>query len=158
MKVELWQIGKTAFAYLEEGMKIYENRLNRYLPFQQDTIPDVKNAKNLSPDLLKAKEGEAVMARLKDDDYLVLLDERGRHFSSVEWARQLDRDLMGPHRRIIFLIGGAFGFSPEVYKRANFLLSLSKMTFSHQMIRLFFLEQLYRAMTILRNEPYHNEG
>lgn len=158
MKIELWQTGKTAFPYLEEGAKIYENRLARYLPFQSETLPDVKNAKNLDPPALRAKEGEAVLARLKEDDYLVLLDERGKRFSSVEWAKHLERELMAPHRRIVFLIGGAYGFSPEIYKRANAQLSLSQMTFSHQMVRLFFLEQLYRAMTILRNEPYHNEG
>lgn len=158
MKVELWQIGKTAFPYLEEGIRIYEARLLRYLPFQLETLPDVKNAQKLSGEQLKVKEGALVLSRLKAEDYLVLLDERGKMHSSVEWAKQIERELMLSHKRMIFLIGGAYGFSPSVYDRANSTLSLSKMTFSHQMIRLFFLEQLYRAMTILRNEPYHNEG
>ena len=158
MKVELWQIGKTAFSYLEEGMKIYESRIGRYLPFSIDTLPDIKNAQNLSPELLKTREGEAVLARLKPGDYLALLDERGKAFTSVEWAHFLEKELMMPHKRMIYLIGGAYGFSPEVYERADAKIALSKMTFSHQMIRLFFLEQLYRGMSILRNEPYHNEG
>lgn len=158
MKTGFWQIGKTAFPYLDEGIRLYEGRLARYLPFQLETLPDVKNAQKLSPEELKIKEGEIVLARLKSDDFLVLLDERGKMMSSLEWAQWLERELMMPHKRMIFLVGGAFGFSQAVYDRANFQLSLSKMTFSHQMIRLFFLEQLYRAMTILRNEPYHNEG
>ena len=158
MKIELWQIGKTAFPYLEEGMNIYETRISKYLPFSVETLPDIKNVQTLSPDLLKLKEGESVLSRLKPGDLLVLLDERGKAYSSSEWARQIEKDLMMPHKRIIFLIGGAFGFSDGVYQRADAKLALSKMTFSHQMVRLFFLEQLYRAMTILRNEPYHNEG
>lgn len=156
MKIELWQIGKTAFPYLEEGIRIYESRLLRYLPFQIETIPDVKNAQKLPPDQLKAKEGELVLARLKNEDFLVLLDERGKSYTSIEWSQFIERELMGPHKRIVFMIGGAYGFSPEIYRKAGAQLSLSRMTFSHQMIRLFFLEQLYRAMTILRNEPYHN--
>jgi 23S rRNA (pseudouridine1915-N3)-methyltransferase len=157
MKTELWQIGKTAFPYLDEGVRIYESRLQRYLPFQIETIPDVKNAQNLPPAQLKSREGELVLARLKNDDFLILLDERGKSFTSIEWAQFLEKELMGSHKRIVFLIGGAFGFSQEIYQRANAKVSLSSMTFSHQMIRLFFLEQLYRAMTILRNEPYHNQ-
>jgi 23S rRNA (pseudouridine1915-N3)-methyltransferase len=157
MKTELWQIGKTAFPYLEEGVRIYESRLQRYLPFQIETIPDVKNAQNLPPAQLKSREGELVLARLKNDDFLILLDERGKSYTSVEWAQFLEKELMGSHKRIVFLIGGAFGFSQEIYQRANAKVSLSSMTFSHQMIRVFFLEQLYRAMTILRNEPYHNQ-
>jgi 23S rRNA (pseudouridine1915-N3)-methyltransferase len=156
MKVALWQIGKTAFPYLEEGIGIYSARLARYLPFQVETIPDVKNAGKWEPEQVREKEGEAVLARLRPDDCLILLDENGRQFTSVAWAQFLERELMGPHKRLIFLIGGAYGFSPAIYQRANNQVSLSKMTFSHQMIRLFFLEQLYRAMTTLRNEPYHN--
>ena len=158
MKVVLWQIGKTAFPYLEEGMRIYETRLNRYLPFQIETLPDVKNAQKRSAEQLKIKEGELVLAKLNPDDHLVLLDEGGKMYTSLEWAQSLERELMMSHKRMVFLIGGAQGFSQQVYKRANAKLSLSRMTFSHQMIRLFFLEQLYRAMTILRNEPYHNQG
>lgn len=157
MKVAFWAIGKTAEQYLEEGTKVYTKRLVHYLPFEMHLIPDVKKAGKLSAEQLKQKEGEQVLAQLNPDDFLVLLDERGKIYSSKEFAQLLEQKLQLSYKRLIFLVGGAFGFSEDLYKRANDKLSLSKMTFSHQMIRLFFLEQLYRAMTILRNEPYHNE-
>lgn len=156
MKVELWAIGKTNERYLEEGMALYEKRLKHYLPFQWTVLPDIKGAGNLSAQQLKAKEGESILSKLKDDDLLILLDERGRSFSSEGFATYLDKKLQQSQRRLVFLIGGAYGFSDALYERAKDQLSLSSMTFSHQMVRLFFLEQLYRAMTILRNEPYHN--
>ncbi|GAB4497207.1 MAG: 23S rRNA (pseudouridine(1915)-N(3))-methyltransferase RlmH [Saprospiraceae bacterium] len=156
MKVELWAIGKTSEKYLEAGIEIFEKRLKNYLPFTWTILPDVK-LKTTDGAKLKHEEGKMLLAKLTPDDYLVLLDERGQAFTSVELSRWLERRLASSQRRLIFLIGGAFGFSPEVYARANEQLALSKMTFSHQMVRLFFLEQLYRAMTILKNEPYHNE-
>ncbi|MDF1867965.1 MAG: 23S rRNA (pseudouridine(1915)-N(3))-methyltransferase RlmH [Saprospiraceae bacterium] len=158
MKVELWLIGKTSFGYIKEGMEIYQKRLTHYLPFEVSIIPDIKNAKNLRPNQIKVKEGATINSKLKKEDFLILLDERGKHFSSVEFAKFLDQKLQMSYKKIVFLVGGAYGFSEEIYKRANSKLSLSKMTFSHQMIRLFVLEQIYRGMTILRNEPYHNEG
>ena len=157
MKVELWMIGKTAFAYLDEGMAIYEKRLKRYLPLNVEVIADVKNAKSLSPVELKKKEGALILKKLKDDDLLILLDENGKSFGSVQFANYLEQQLQSSKKRLVFQIGGAFGFSEEIYKRANAKISLSKMTFSHQMIRLFFIEQLYRGMTILKGEPYHNK-
>lgn len=155
MKIELWAIGKTSEKYLETGIEIFEKRLKNYLPFTWTVLPDVK-LKTTDGAKLKLEEGKMLLARLNPDDYLVLLDERGQEFGSVELSRWLERRLSASHRRLIFLIGGAFGFSPEIYARANEQLALSKLTFSHQMVRLFFLEQLYRAMTILKNEPYHN--
>ncbi len=152
MKVELWAIGKTNERYLEEGIALYEKRLKHYLPFEWVILPDVKAAGHL----LKAREGELVLSRIRAEDWLALLDEKGQLMGSEAFATHLDKKLQQPHRRLIFLIGGAYGFSPAVYQRANETLSLSPMTFSHQMVRLFFLEQLYRAMTILRHEPYHN--
>jgi 23S rRNA (pseudouridine1915-N3)-methyltransferase len=119
-------------------------------------IADIKGAGSLSAQQVKAKEGESILSKLKDDDLLILLDERGRSFSSEGFATYLDKKLQQSQRRLIFLIGGAYGFSDALYERAKDQLSLSSMTFSHQMVRLFFMEQLYRAMTILRNEPYHN--
>jgi 23S rRNA (pseudouridine1915-N3)-methyltransferase len=157
MKVEFWLTGKTSFAYLDEGMATYEKRLSHYLPFQTSVLPEAKNAKNLPPEQLKLKEGDVVLSKLKPDDFLVLLDERGKQLTSVEFANFMEQKLQLSQKRMIFLVGGAWGFSEEIYSRAGFKLSLSKMTFSHQMIRLFFLEQLYRAMTILRGEAYHNE-
>lgn len=156
MKVELWVIGKTSEKYLEEGIAIFEKRLKNYLPFSFQILPDVKQ-KTADGTQLKKKEGEAVLSKLSPDDFLVLLDEKGREFTSMELAQWMEKRLSDSRRRMVFLIGGAFGFSPDLYERAQEKLALSKLTFSHQMVRVFFLEQLYRAMTILKNEPYHNE-
>lgn len=155
MKVELWAIGKTSEKYLETGIGIFEKRLRNYLPFSFLILPDVR-IKTSDSTRLKQEEGKMVLAKVNPDDYLVLLDEQGREPTSTGLADWMQRRLSASDRRLIFLIGGAFGFSPDVYARANEQLALSKLTFSHQMVRLFFLEQLYRAMTILKNEPYHN--
>jgi 23S rRNA (pseudouridine1915-N3)-methyltransferase len=157
MKLEFWVIGKTAFDYLDEGIALYEKRLRNYVPFQFTVFPDIKNAKNMPSELLKSKEGELILNKLNSDDFLMLLDERGKQYSSVEFSTWIEQKLGSSHKRVVFLVGGAFGFSPDVYARANAQCSLSRMTFSHQMIRLFFIEQVYRAMTILKGEPYHNE-
>ena len=150
-------IGKTSEKYLKEGIAIFEKRLGHYLPFDYKVIPDVKQAGKLKAAQLKNKEAEQVLKSLNNDDYLILLDEHGKELGSLAFANYMEKLLQIPSKRVIFMVGGAFGFSEEFYDRANAKLSLSKMTFSHQMIRLFFVEQLYRAMTILRNEPYHNE-
>lgn len=157
MKTEFWYIGKTSFPYLETGMEIYEKRLERYLPFQSVLIPDVKNGKKLPSEQLKIKEGESVLNKLNATDFLVLLDERGKEMSSIQFSKFMEQKLQLGNRKLIFLVGGAYGFSETVYQRADQKMSLSKMTFSHQMIRLFFLEQIFRAMSILKGEPYHNE-
>jgi 23S rRNA (pseudouridine1915-N3)-methyltransferase len=157
MKVEFWITGKTAFPYLDEGIAIYEKRLRNYLNLQIVVFQDIKNAKSLTADLLKQKECEQQLAKLLKDDFVVLLDERGKHWTSIEFAGFMEQKMQQSVKRIIFVVGGAFGFSEAMYERANQQVSLSKMTFSHQMIRLFFVEQLYRAMTITRGEPYHNE-
>lgn len=156
MKIELWAIGKTNEKYLEEGIAIYLKRLKHYVNFEFSIIPDIKQAGNFNSTQLKAKEGEAMLARLKNEDFLILLDEKGESYTSEAFANFLEQKLQLSHKRMVFLIGGAFGFSEGLYARANGKLALSKMTFSHQMVRLVFVEQLYRAMTILRNEPYHN--
>jgi len=157
MKVEFWMIGKTSFDYLDDGIAIYKKRLGHYLPFSSTVIPNIKNAKKLSTKEIKEKEGALVLGKINKDDFLILLDEKGKHYSSQKFASFMEGKLQHSGKRIIFLVGGAYGFSDIVYTRANSQLSLSAMTFSHQMIRLFFLEQLYRAMTIIRNEPYHNQ-
>ena len=156
MKNEFWPIGKTNETYLKEGMAIIEKRIRRYLKLETVLITDVKNAKNLRPQQIKQKEGEKILAKLQKGDYLILLDEKGKHFTSVKFAKFIEQQLNQSHHRIIFLVGGSYGFSDAIYTRANYKIALSEMTFSHQMVRLFFLEQFYRAMTILRNEPYHN--
>lgn len=156
MKIEFWVIGKTNEQYLEEGIAIYLQRLRHYVPFEMIVISDVKNAGKLSGEELKIKESEIVLNRLKKEDFLILLDERGKMQTSEEFARFLEQKLQLSSKKLVFLVGGAYGFSKALYERADAQLSLSKMTFSHQMVRLFFVEQLYRAMTILKNEPYHN--
>lgn len=156
MKIELWAIGKTNEKYLEAGIEIFEKRLKNYLPFRLEVLPDIKLKSNDGA-TIKKEEGKMILSKISTDDWLVLLDENGQQFTSMELSRWMERRLGDSRRRMVFLIGGAFGFSPEVYARANESLALSKLTFSHQMVRLFCLEQLYRAMTILRNEPYHNE-
>jgi 23S rRNA (pseudouridine1915-N3)-methyltransferase len=156
MKIELWVVGKTAFKYLEEGIALYEKRLKHYTTFELVVLPDVKNPP-LSTDALKTKEGELILNRLTKDDVLVLLDENGKQQTSMEFSKFIENQQINATKRVVFQIGGAFGFSEAVYNRANFKLSLSKMTFSHQMIRLFFVEQLYRGFSIIRGEKYHNE-
>jgi len=156
MKVEFWVIGKTNQAYLKEGISIYEKRIRRYIKMEMIVLSDIKNAKNLPSKQLKEKEGTQILNKLAKRDCLILLDERGKDLSSVAFANFINQQLHHSYAKIIFLVGGAFGFSPSVYERANFKIRLSSMTFSHQMIRLFFIEQFYRAMTILKNEPYHN--
>ena len=156
MKIELWVVGKTNFAYLDEGIGLYTRRLSHYLKFSVTIIADQKNVTNIDNQLLKKLEGNAILKKITADDFLILLDERGNEMTSEALAKWLERQLQSQQKRLIFLIGGAFGFSDEVYARANMQWSLSKLTFSHQMIRLFAVEQIYRAMTILRNEPYHN--
>ena len=156
MKIELWVIGKTAFKYLDEGITIYEKRLKHYVTFDLVTLPDIKNPP-LSIEALKIKEGELILNKLTKDDMLILLDENGKQQTSIDFSKFIETQQMNATKRIVFQIGGAYGFSDAVYARANQKLSLSKMTFSHQMIRLFFVEQLYRAFTIVKGEKYHNE-
>jgi 23S rRNA (pseudouridine1915-N3)-methyltransferase len=155
MKIELWVIGKTAFKYIDEGISIYEKRLKHYVNYDSVVLPDIKNPP-LSIEALKIKEGELILNKLTKDDLLILLDENGKNLTSVDFSKFIETQQMNATKRLIFQIGGAYGFSDAVYERANHKISLSKMTFSHQMIRLFFVEQLYRGFTILKGEKYHN--
>ncbi len=156
MKITLLTLGKTTDARLSALIDEYQQRLKHYVPFEFVVVPDIKNAKSLSEEQLKAAEGEAILARLTPAMDVLLLDEHGREFRSIEYADFLQKK-MGAGRDLVLIIGGAYGFSQAVYDRANGKISLSQMTFSHQMIRLMAIEQIYRAMTILRNEPYHHE-
>ena len=156
MRITLLVVGKTTDPRLQSLIEDYQKRLTHYVPFEFVVIPDIKNAKSLSEEQLKTAEGEAILARLTPSMEVILLDEHGREFRSVEYADWL-RKRMGSGRDLTLVIGGAYGFSTAVYQRANGKLSLSQMTFSHQMIRLMAIEQIYRAMTILRGEPYHHE-
>jgi 23S rRNA (pseudouridine1915-N3)-methyltransferase len=150
-------VGKTDVKWVREGLDLYVSRLSHYVPFTLDEIPELKNAASLSRSQVKEKEGELVLRRIKDADEVILLDERGREMRSVELAAFLEEKLSRGGRDLVFVIGGAYGFSDRVYGRADAKLSLSRMTFSHQMVRTIFAEQLYRAFTIIKGEPYHHE-
>ncbi|NJL76764.1 MAG: 23S rRNA (pseudouridine(1915)-N(3))-methyltransferase RlmH [Saprospiraceae bacterium] len=157
MKIVLSMIGKTDFPYLAEGMEIYLKRLSHYTKMEMLVLPDIKTSKKESIEVLKTKEGELILSKLQDGDFLILLDEQGKSYTSKAFAQWVEQWMVQSHKRVVFQIGGAYGFSKEVYTRANAMLSLSAMTFSHQMVRLIMLEQLYRAMTIINREPYHHE-
>ncbi|WP_462319657.1 23S rRNA (pseudouridine(1915)-N(3))-methyltransferase RlmH [Marinilabilia sp.] len=157
MKVLLLMVGKTSEKWLHEGIESYFGRLNHYLPFEARVLPDIKNAGKIKPEALKKMEGEAILKTIDKSDSLILLDEGGKQFSSRNFAGFMEKQMLAGTRSLVFVIGGAWGFSEEVYNRSNSRISLSKMTFSHQMVRLIFAEQLYRAMTILKNEPYHHD-
>lgn len=157
MKIKLLTVGRTTDARLAGLIDEYASRLKHYVPFEQIVIPELKNSRNLTPEQQKGKEGELILAKITGDEELILLDERGKGFSSKDFAAFLSKKMVVSNRHLMFVIGGAYGFSAKVYEKANFLLSCSPMTFSHQMIRLFFTEQLYRAMTIIKGEPYHHE-
>jgi len=157
MKVTLIVVGKTDEKYLEQGIDKYLKRINKYLQFDIDTIPDIKNSKNMSTTVQKEKEGELILKKIQQGDYVILLDEKGKTFTSKEFASHLNSIYVSGYKRLIFIIGGPYGFSNDIYNRCNGKISLSKMTFSHQIIRLIFVEQFYRAQTILKGEPYHHE-
>ena len=157
MKIELWSIGKTSENFIEAGVRLYEKRINRHIGFSTVEWPDVKHASKLPPDLLREQEGNMILQKLHSDDFLIALDEHGERLRSVQLAHRIEKLLMSPHRKIVFLVGGAYGLPEKIFRRAQMRLSLSDMTFSHQLIRLIFAEQLYRAFSIIHNEPYHNE-
>jgi len=156
MNIKLLAIGKTDNKELDSLIKHYTKRLGFYVKFNFDVILDIKNAKNLSEAQQKEKEGKLILNNLSNSDILILLDENGKQYNSVGFSEVLQKHMNSGIKQLVFVIGGPYGFSPEVYHRSNGKLSLSKMTFSHQMIRLFFIEQLYRGFTILKNEPYHH--
>lgn len=156
MKITLVLNGKTEDDYLIKGVSIYEQRLKHYISFETIVFPALKNTKALSIEQQKQKEGELLLKHIQSSDRLILLDEGGKEYNSVQFSDYLQQQMNSGIKNVVFVVGGPYGFSEEVYKRANGKISLSKMTFSHQMVRLFFVEQLYRAMTILKNEPYHH--
>ena len=157
MKIKLLAIGKTDHKHLIKLIEEYEKRLKHYVKFELAIIPDVKNAKNLSEIQQKEKEGELILSKLQNTDVLVLLDDKGKQFTSIEFSKYLQKKMNACIKQLVLVIGGPYGFSDAVYAKAQGKISLSKMTFSHQMIRLFIIEQIYRGFTILKNEPYHHE-
>lgn len=157
MKVSLLLVGKTVNKHFVDLIDEYAGRVKHYIGFDIITIPELKNTKSLSVEQQKQQEGELILKQLQPGDHVVLLDEHGKEYRSIEFSRYMESKMQVVSKRLVFIIGGPYGFSPDVYAKANEKLSLSKMTFSHQMIRLIFVEQLYRAMTIMRGEPYHHE-
>jgi 23S rRNA (pseudouridine1915-N3)-methyltransferase len=157
MKITLLTVGKTDKDWVKQGIDIYASRMKHYFPFSIVEIPELKNVSSLSQDQIKTKEGELILKNVKPTDDMILLDERGREFSSMEFAKALQDKISYTGKDIVFVIGGAYGFSDAVRQRSNSKISLSRMTFSHQMVRAIFVEQLYRAFTIMKGEPYHHE-
>lgn len=157
MKIKIIMIGKTHKNFLIEGEDEYSKRLKKYISVQKIEIPDIKNAKSLSQSEIKKKEGDLILQKIDMGDLVVLLDEKGKEFTSLNFSKWIQDKMNHSVKSLVFIIGGAYGFSDEVYQRASEKIALSKMTFSHQMIRMIFLEQVYRAFSILNNEPYHHE-
>jgi len=157
MKIKLLAIGKTDDKQLQSLIETYQKRLKHYIKFELEIIPDIKNVKNLSEFQQKEKEGELIIKKLLPTDHLVLLDENGQEFTSIQFSKYLQKKMNAATKQLVLVIGGPYGFSETIYKKANGKISFSKMTFSHQMIRLFAVEQVYRAFTILKNEPYHHQ-
>ncbi|MGY8924947.1 MAG: 23S rRNA (pseudouridine(1915)-N(3))-methyltransferase RlmH [Flavobacteriales bacterium] len=156
MDIKLIAVGKTDKTELDQLIKSYQNRLMHYVRFSFEIIPDLKNSKNLSEKLQKKEEGKIILSKISNSDRLILLDENGQEMNSVGFSNFLQKQMNSGLKRLVLVIGGPYGFSEDVYKKASSKLALSKMTFSHQMVRLFIIEQLYRSFTILKNEPYHH--
>lgn len=157
MKIILLQTGKTTDKYIAAGVDEFSARIRKYSGFEIQTIPDLKNTKNMPVREQKQKEGKQIMQLLNNDDYVVALDEKGTEFSTIDFSGQLSKIFMLAKKRLVFVIGGPWGFSEEIYKRADLKMSLSKLTFPHQLVRLLFVEQLYRALTVIKGDPYHHE-
>jgi len=155
MRITLMESGKTRDPFIKEGVEMFRKRLAHYVPFKIETLPDLKKTRNLTMKEVQNQEAILMLKRLKSNDYVVLLDERGKEYNSISFAEHLNA-LEGRVNHLVFVIGGPYGFSEEVYQRAQARISLSKLTFSHQLVRVIFMEQLYRAYTILKGEPYHN--
>ena len=156
MKICLLVIGKTDAAYIRAGIEEYEKRMGKYVNYEMKVLSDVKNSKHMSEEVQKEKEGELLLEQLQTGDFVVLLDEKGKQLNSVEFSTYVAQKMQLGIKRVVFIIGGPYGFTGKVYERGNDKISLSKMTFSHQMVRMIFIEQLYRAMTIWKGEPYHH--
>ena len=157
MKIALLQTGKTTDQHIAKVIDLYTSRINKYLVFEIITLPDIKNSRSMSLQEKKMKEGKRIIQSIYSEDYVILLDENGNEFKTVDFSAWLEKLFMIRKKRIVFVIGGAWGLSDEVFNRANYRLALSRMTYSHQMVRLLFLEQLYRAFTVIRGEPYHHD-
>lgn len=157
MEICIISVGKISSSWIEEGVELYEQRISRYISYSSITIPDVKNSKNLTIEKIKEEEGKAILGKLASSDFVVLSDEKGHEYTSREFAEWIQKQMNTGRKRLVMVIGGPFGFSKEVYQRSDQKISLSRMTLTHEMARLMLTEQTYRAMTILRGEPYHHD-
>jgi len=157
MKIRLLCVGKTSHSFVKEGMEKYNKRIKKYLSFHTEILPEAKTSKNTSPGQIKHLEAEKIKKKIDPADLVILLDENGKQFTSVDFAHFLEKQFSGSKKQVVFIVGGAYGFSDEIYQMAHHKIALSPMTFSHQIIRVIFMEQLYRALTIIKGEPYHNE-
>ncbi len=157
MRIALIFTGKTTERFIKEGIDNYINRISKYITFEMITIPEIKNTKNMPVREQKTKEGAKILQSIRSDDYIILLDEKGTEYTTAEFAGMFGKTLMVQRKRIVFIIGGPWGFADEVYSKAHLVLSLSRLTFSHQLVRLLFLEQLYRILTVINGDPYHHE-
>lgn len=157
MKIVIIAVGKTATQYIAAATDDFIRRASRYVPVEMSIIPDLRSTRGLTEEMQKQREGKSIIASLQPGDLVTLLDERGAELTSRQFAGEIERGMVSGFKRMVFVIGGPYGFSPEVYARADRKLSLSRMTFTHEMVRLFFAEQVYRAMTIMRGEPYHHD-
>lgn len=157
MEIQLLSIGKLSSAWIKQGVDDFEKRLNKYVKFSSKIIPDIKSLKSNEKSKIKVEEGKLILSEIVSSDIMVLLDENGKEFSSKEFAFWIERQLISGKKRLIFVIGGPYGFSDDVYKRGNYKIALSRMTFTHEMAKLFFSEQIYRSFTILKGEPYHHD-
>lgn len=157
MKIVIIAVGKTATQYIAAATDDFIRRASRYVPVEMSIIPDLRSTRGLTEEMQKQREGKSIIASLQPSDLVTLLDERGAELTSRQFAGEIERGMVSGLKRMVFVIGGPYGFSPEVYARADHKLSLSRMTFTHEMVRLFFAEQVYRAMTIMRGEPYHHD-
>ena len=157
MKITLLTVGKTDVDWVKKGLELYTSRLKHYIPFSITEIPELKNVSALTKEQIKVREGELILKNIKSSDDVILLDEHGKEYSSINFSALIQKKMSLEGKDIVFIIGGAYGFSEDIYRRANSKVSLSQMTFSHQMVRVIFTEQIYRAFTIMRGEPYHHE-
>ena len=157
MEICVLSVGKISTSWIKDGIELFESRIGKYIKFSVITVPDIKNAKNLSKESLKEEEGKFIMSNIIQSDYVVLMDEGGKELTSRDFASWIQKQMNSGRKRLVIIIGGPFGFSQDIYQRADFKVALSKMTFTHEMAKLILSEQLYRAMTILKGEPYHHD-
>lgn len=157
MEICVLSVGEISFPWIRQGISLFESRLERYIKFTSLILPDIKNSKSLSVEKIKEEEGKLIMQHLNPSDYVIMMDEKGKEYTSREFADMLQKQMNGGRKRLLFVIGGPYGFSEPVYKRADSKISLSRLTFTHEMAKLFLTEQLYRSFTILKGEPYHHD-